>query len=183
VAHTLERLYSGLGEVGDTAAPGLMVLIDEAHLIFDGATAAIVRRIEQITRLIRSKGVGLIYVTQSPSDLPHIVAGQLATRIQHALRASTPQHHKALKAAAETMPGSINAASILGLATGQAMVSTPDKAGKPLPGRVVAIQRGRLPLHAVDLPPASVPRQRLRPGEPSRAAPAATRPKPWWHWP
>ncbi|TGV73719.1 DUF853 family protein, partial [Mesorhizobium sp. M2D.F.Ca.ET.145.01.1.1] len=94
----------------DTAAPGLMVLIDEAHLIFDGATAAIVRRIEQITRLIRSKGVGLIYVTQSPSDLPHIVAGQLATRIQHALRASTPQHHKALKAAAETMPGSINAA-------------------------------------------------------------------------
>lgn len=181
-AHVLERLYQGLGEIGDVAAPGLLVLIDEAHLIFDGATAAIVRRIEQITRLIRSKGVGLIFVTQSPSDLPHIVAGQLATRIQHALRASTPMHHKALKAAAETMPGNLSAASILGLATGQAIVSTPDCTGKPLPGRVVAIQRGRLPLHAVELPAPTAPRQRPRMPEPSRAAPAAPRPKPWYFW-
>ncbi|RWF33764.1 helicase HerA-like domain-containing protein [Mesorhizobium sp.] len=183
VSHTLETLYSGLGEVGDVAAPGLMVLIDEAHLAFDGATAAVVRRIEQITRLIRSKGVGLIYVTQAPSDLPYIVAGQLATRIQHALRASTPQHHKALRAAAETMPGNISAASILGLATGQAIVSAPDEAGKPFPGRVVAIQRGRLPLHAVDLPAPTAPRQRPRPAEPSHAAPTAPRPRPWYFWP
>ncbi|RVC71330.1 DUF853 family protein [Mesorhizobium sp. M00.F.Ca.ET.038.03.1.1] len=182
-AHVLEMLYSGLGEVGDVAAPGLLVLIDEAHLLFDGATPAIVRRIEQITRLIRSKGVGLIYVTQSPSDLPHIVAGQLATRIQHALRASTYHHQKALKAAAETMPGNISAASILGLATGQAIVSTPDDTGKPLPGRVVSIQRGRLPLHAVALPAPVPPRQRLRRPEPSNAAPAAPRPRPWYFWP
>ncbi|MER9524033.1 DUF853 domain-containing protein [Mesorhizobium sp. M0292] len=184
VAHTLETLYSGLGEVGDVAAPGLMVLIDESHLVFDGATAAVTRRIEQITRLIRSKGVGLIYVTQSPSDLPHIIAGQLATRIQHALRASTPYHHKALKAAAETMPGNISPASILGLATGQAIVSVPDASGAPLPGRVVAVTRGRLPMHSVDLPAPSLPRQRLDAG--STAAP---KPKPepvarpWWHWP
>ncbi|QPC91484.1 helicase HerA-like domain-containing protein [Mesorhizobium sp. INR15] len=185
VAHTLDRLYGGLAEVGDVAAPGLLVMIDEAHLIFDGATAAIVRRIEQITRLIRSKGVGLIYVTQSPSDLPHIIAGQLATRIQHALRASTPYHHKALKAAAETMPGNISAASILGLATGQAIVSVPDASGAPLPGRVVAIQRGSLPLCAVGLPPAVVPRHAPRrdlvDAQPLHVA--APRPRPWYFWP
>lgn len=183
-AHALETLYQGLGEVGDVAAPGLLVLIDEAHLIFDGAPAAVVRRIEQITRLIRSKGVGLIYVTQSPSDLPHIIAGQLATRIQHALRASTYHHMKALKAAAETMPGNISAASILGLATGQAIVSVPDDSGAPRPGRVVAVQRGRLPLHAVDLPAPAAPRQRLQTGSPSPAAPKpAPRPRPWYFWP
>lgn len=185
VAHTLDSLYRGLNELGDVAAPGLLVMIDEAHLVFDGATAAVVRRIEQITRLIRSKGVGLIYVTQSPSDLPHIIAGQLATRIQHALRASTPYHHKALKAAAETMPGNVSAASILGLATGQAIVSIPGANGAPLPGRVVAVQRGKLPLHSVGLPPAIVPRYRPRldAGSPSPAAlKPAPRARPWWYW-
>lgn len=157
VAHVLDSLYRGLGELGDVAVPGLMVMIDEAHLVFDGATPAIVRRIEQITRLIRSKGVGLIYVTQAPSDLPHVISGQLATRIQHALRAATPHHHKALKAAAETMPGNVSASDILGLATGQAICSVPDSAGKPLPGRMVPVQRGAVPLHAVGLPPATLP--------------------------
>jgi hypothetical protein len=152
VAHTLDSIYRGLDEIGDVAAPGLLVMIDEAHLVFDGATPAIVRRIEQITRLIRSKGVGLIYVTQSPSDLPAIITGQLATRIQHALRGATNFHLKALKAAAETMPGNISTATILGLATGRAVVSVPDASGAPLPGRVVAIDRGRLPLHSVGLP-------------------------------
>lgn len=156
-AHVLDSLYRGLGELGDVAAPGLLVMIDEAHLIFDGAPPAIVRRIEQITRLIRSKGVGLIYVTQSPSDLPAAISGQLATRIQHALRAATPQQQKALRAAAETMPGSITAADILGLETGQAIVSIPDAKGRPLPGQRVAVTRGRLPLHAVELPAPVMP--------------------------
>ncbi|RWP69532.1 helicase HerA-like domain-containing protein [Mesorhizobium sp.] len=184
VAHTLDSIYRGLGEVGDVPAPGLLVMIDEAHLVFDGATQSIVRRIEQITRLIRSKGVGLIYVTQSPSDLPHIIAGQLATRIQHALRASTPHHHKALKAAAETMPGNITAASILGLATGQAIVSVPDASGAPLPGRVVAIARGRLPLHSVGLPAPVIQSARLQTAiEPEPVQAAGKRPRPWFFWP
>ncbi|MER9680811.1 DUF853 domain-containing protein [Mesorhizobium sp. M0184] len=185
VAHTLDTLYRGLGELGDVPAPGLLVMIDEAHLVFDGATPTIVRRIEQITRLIRSKGVGLIYVTQSPSDLPQIIAGQLATRIQHALRASTPHHHKALKSAAETMPGNISPASILGLGTGQAIVSVPDHNGAPLAGRVVAVQRGRLPLHSVGLPPATVIRQARRETtcQPAPFRPPDKKARPWWYWP
>ncbi|UVK46772.1 DUF853 domain-containing protein [Mesorhizobium sp. AR07] len=184
VAHVLDSLYRGLGELGDVATPGLLVMIDEAHLVFDGAPPAIMRRIEQITRLIRSKGVGLIYVTQSPSDLPYIIAGQLATRIQHALRASTQHHLKALKAAAETMPGNVSAASILGLATGQAIVSVPDASGKPLPGRLVAVERGRMPLHNVGLPPPMV--RQAAPSwsrETVPAAPTSKKPRPWYFWP
>lgn len=183
VAHVLDSLYRGLGEIGDVAAPGLLVMIDEAHLVFDGATPSIVRRIEQITRLIRSKGVGLIYVTQAPSDLPHVISGQLATRIQHALRASTPYHHKALKAAAETMPGNISAASILGLGTGQAIVSVPSASGAPLPGRVVAVQRGKIALHSVGLPPpAERPKRVVHEAAPV-FEPQPPKPRPWYFWP
>jgi hypothetical protein len=185
VAHVLDSLYRGLGEVGDVAAPGLMVMIDEAHLVFDGATPSIVRRIEQITRLIRSKGVGLIYVTQAPSDLPHIISGQLATRIQHALRASTAHHHKALKAAADTMPGNVSTADILALGTGQALVSVPDASGRPLPARTVAVQRGNRPLHSVDLPAPRMPETR-RPeiaAETPPVPPAAPKPRPCYFWP
>lgn len=187
VAHVLDSLYRGLGELGDVAVPGLMVMIDEAHLIFDGATPSIVRRIEQITRLIRSKGVGLIYVTQAPSDLPHVISGQLATRIQHALRAATSHHHKALKAAAETMPGNVTAASILGLGTGQAICSVPDSAGRPLPGRMVAVRRGNVPLHAVGLPEPSLPASGSAwvsttfDPDYSEPAPAVPR-RPWYFW-
>jgi len=181
-AHVLDSLYRGLGEVGDVAAPGLLVMIDEAHLIFDGASPSIVRRIEQITRLIRSKGVGLVYVTQSPSDLPAAIAGQLATRIQHALRASTPQHLKALKAAAETMPGNIAAADILGLGTGQAIVSIPDAAGKPLPGRCVAIQRGKVALHGVGLPEPVQPARAPMAADEPIPEPSAPMPRPWWRY-
>ncbi|MGA1831629.1 helicase HerA-like domain-containing protein [Rhizobium wenxiniae] len=158
VAYTLERLYRGLGELGDVPTPGLMVMIDEAHLLFDGAAPAIVQRIEQITRLIRSKGVGLIYVTQSPSDLPPHVSGQLATRVQHALRGSTPLHQKALKAAAETMPGSVTAADIAGLATGHALVSVPGRNGAPLPAKAVKVTRGRQALHSVGVELPAIPR-------------------------
>lgn len=153
VCHVLDSLYRGLGEIGDAQAPALMVLIDEAHLIFDGASPEITRRIEQIVRLIRSKGVGLIFVTQAPSDLPHVISGQLATRIQHALRASTGYHLKALKAAAETMTGDIHINDILSLETGQAIVSVPDSRGRPLDGRTVKIQRGKIDLHPIDWQP------------------------------
>lgn len=152
VAHVLDSLYRGLGELGDVGTPGLIVMIDEAHLVFDGASPLIVQRIEQITRLIRSKGVGLIYVTQAPSDLPHVISGQLATRIQHALRGSTPIHQKALKAAADTMPGSVTPADIAGLGTGQAIVSVPNASGAPMPARKVTVTRGALPLHSVGAP-------------------------------
>lgn len=186
VAATLDRLYRGLGELGDVAAPGLMVMIDEAHLVFDGATPAIVRRIEQITRLIRSKGVGLIYVTQAPSDLPATIAGQLATRVQHALRGATAHHLKALKAAAETMPGSVTAADIMGLATGQAIVSVPDATGKPLPGRKVDVQRGKRALHSVGLPAPVMPlaRPSVAVDEPLPVA-VSEGPgrRPWYFWP
>ncbi|OQM74928.1 hypothetical protein BFN67_04755 [Pseudaminobacter manganicus] len=183
-AHVLESLYSGLGEIGDVAAPGLMVMIDESHLVFDGATPAVVRRIEQITRLIRSKGVGLIYVTQSPSDLPHVISGQLATRVQHALRGSTSHHLKALKAAADTMPGSITVADIMGLGTGHAIVSVPDSRGAPLPGRSVAIQRGRKELCSMGacIPPAVVESRPSTPDRPVDVVPKR-KPRPWWHWP
>lgn len=184
VAHVLDSIYRGLAELGDVAAPGLLVMIDESHLVFDGAPAAIVRRIEQITRLIRSKGVGLVYVTQAPSDLPHVISGQLATRIQHALRGATPYHQKALRAAAETMPGNVTAADIAALATGRAFVSIPDSSGAPLPGRAVDIQRGKLALHSVDLP---APRPRQRPvthwPDDANHVPAAPRVRPWHFWP
>lgn len=153
VCSVLDTLYRGLGEIGEVSTPGLMVMIDEAHLIFDGASPAIVRRIEQVTRLIRSKGVGLIFVTQSPSDLPHIISGQLATRVQHALRAATPQHLKALNAAAQTMPGNVTPQEILTLETGQALVSVPDASGKPLDARRIKIQRASISLRPIDWTP------------------------------
>jgi len=189
VAHVLERLYSGLGEIGDVGAPGLLVLIDEAHLVFDGATPAVIQRIEQITRLIRSKGVGLIYVTQAPSDLPSVIAGQLATRIQHALRGATGQHLKALRAAAETMPGNIAAGDIMALGTGEAIVSIPDANGVPTPGRKVKINRGAVPLHPIDWQEAPEP---VRPDPIGilpesdfevTAPPVRKRTSPWlWVW-
>lgn len=120
--HVLDSLYRGLGEYGQDAA-GLMVMIDEAHLMFDGATAGVVRRLEQITRLIRSKGVGLIYVTQSPADLPDAILGQLGTRVQHGLRAATPRQVAALRAAAETLPGGVRPDEVAALGVGQAWVA------------------------------------------------------------
>lgn len=182
VAHLLESLYRGLDELGDMPAPGLLVIVDESHLVFEGATPSIVRQIERVVRLIRSKGVGLVFATQSPSDLPAAISGQLATRIQHALRASTPQHLKALKAAAETMPGNVSPSDVLGLATGQAIVSIPDATGKPLPGRAVGIQRGTLPLHRVGLP--EPVRQRRAPAMAAEPMPepVSAVARPWWRY-
>jgi DNA helicase HerA-like ATPase len=100
----LARLYHELPEVGDVDKPRLVFFLDEAHLLFNGASEAFLTQVEQVVRLIRSKGVGIFFVTQSPKDIPATVLGQLGHRVQHALRAFTPDDEKALKAAARTFP-------------------------------------------------------------------------------
>ena len=99
----LSELFEQLPEVGDPDKPKLVFFFDEAHLLFTDAPKALLDKIEQVVRLIRSKGVGVFFVTQNPLDVPDIVLGQLGNRVQHALRAFTPRDQKAVKAAAETM--------------------------------------------------------------------------------
>ena len=99
----LSELFEHLPEVGDPEKPKLVFFFDEAHLLFDDAPKALLEKIELVVRLIRSKGVGVYFVTQNPLDIPDKVLGQLGNRVQHALRAFTPRDQKAVKAAAETM--------------------------------------------------------------------------------
>src|SRR5210317_8059 len=98
----LSELFEELPEVGDPDKPKLVFFFDEAHLLFDDAPKALVDKVEQVARLIRSKGVGVYFVTQNPADVPEDVLGQLGNRVQHALRAYTPRDRKALQLAAET---------------------------------------------------------------------------------
>jgi len=133
----LAELFEQLPEVGDPPKPRLVFFFDEAHLLFADAPKALVEKIEQVVRLIRSKGVGVYFVTQNPLDLPETVLGQLGNRIQHALRAFTPRDQKAVRAAAETFranPRLETAAAIMELAVGEALVSVLD--GKGMPGMV-----------------------------------------------
>ena len=194
-AHLLETVYAGLGEIGDAGAPGMAIMVDEAHLLFQDAPAAVTRRLEQIVRLIRSKGVSLIFVTQSPADLPQAILGQLATRIQHGLRAGTPAQQTAARAAAETMPGNVTAPDILGLAMGEAFISTPDGSGKPMPAARVKVQPVPLP-HRIfsDAPPSiSLTRRETQAAQTlgvhaqlqdaSARIEASPRPRPWYFWP
>ncbi|MGE4218844.1 MAG: helicase HerA-like domain-containing protein [Alphaproteobacteria bacterium] len=130
----LAELFEDLPEVGDRDRPRFVLVFDEAHLLFDRAPRALVDRVEQVVRLIRSKGVGVYFVTQSPSDLPPDVLGQLGNRVQHALRAFTPQDQRAVRAAAETFranPDFSTAAAITELAVGEALVSPLDARGMP----------------------------------------------------
>ena len=163
----LSQLYEQLPEVGDAEKPKLLVIFDEAHLLFDGAPAVLLEKVEQVVRLIRSKGVGLYFCTQNPLDLPPKVLGQLSNRVQHALRAFTPQEQKAVKAAATTFRPNppLNVEAAIGeLAVGEALVSFLDEKGAPTPveralvvppeslvGPVSAEERSRLrlasPLH------------------------------------
>ena len=99
----LSELFERLPEVGDPEKPTLVFFFDEAHLLFNDAPASLVEKIEQVVRLIRSKGVGVYFVTQSPSDVPDTVLAQLGNRVQHALRAFTPRDQKVVKAAAQTL--------------------------------------------------------------------------------
>jgi len=130
----LAELFESLPEVGDPEKPRLVFFFDEAHLLFDDAPKALQEKIEQVVRLIRSKGVGVYFVTQNPIDIPEEVAGQLGNRIQHALRAFTKRDQRAIKAAAETFR--INEdldveAAITQLRVGEALVSTLDEEGAP----------------------------------------------------
>ncbi|MCC6302236.1 MAG: DUF853 family protein [Gammaproteobacteria bacterium] len=132
----LAELFEQLPEVGDPDKPRLVFFFDEAHLLFDDAPKALVDKIEQVVRLIRSKGVGVYFVTQSPLDIPEDVLGQLGNRVQHALRAFTPKDQKAVKAAAQTFranAGLDTARIITELGVGEALVSVLDAQGRPTP--------------------------------------------------
>ena len=130
----LSELFESLPEIGDPEKPKLVFFFDEAHLLFDEAPKILVERIELVVRLVRSKGVGVYFVTQNPLDIPDSVLGQLGNRVQHALRAFTPRDQKAVKATAETMrpkAGLDIEAAITELAVGEALVSLLDGKGRP----------------------------------------------------
>ncbi len=130
----LSELYETMPEVGDVEKPRICFFFDEAHLLFDGAPKALLDKVEQIVKLVRSKGVGVYFITQSPSDIPNSVLAQLGNRIQHALRAYTPAEQKAIKTAAQsfrTNPAFNTEQAITELGTGEALISTLDEDGKP----------------------------------------------------
>ena len=130
----LSELYTQLPEVGDLPLPKLIFFFDEAHMLFKDTSKALVDKIEQVIRLVRSKGVGVYFVTQSPDDIPETIAGQLGNRILHGLRAYTPKEQKTVKAAAQTFRANPNfntEAAILELGTGEALVSLLDEKGAP----------------------------------------------------
>ena len=130
----LSELFENLPEAGDLEKPKLVFFFDEAHLLFSDAPTALVDKIEQVVRLIRSKGVGVYFITQNPADVPDKVLGQLGNRVQHALRAFSPRDQKAVRAAAETMrdnPELNEEAVITELGVGEALVSLLDEKGRP----------------------------------------------------
>ncbi len=130
----LSELFEGLPEVGDLERPKLVFFFDEAHLLFNEAPPALLEKVEQVVRLIRSKGVGIYFVTQNPLDIPDTVLGQLGNRVQHALRAFTPRDQKAVKAAAQTLranPRFDAETAITELGVGEALVSFLDEQGRP----------------------------------------------------
>ncbi|MBP6562861.1 MAG: DUF853 family protein [Neisseriaceae bacterium] len=132
----LTELFNQMPEVGDLEKPKFVMFFDEAHLLFDNASSALVGKVEQVVRLIRSKGVGVYFCTQNPLDLPDSILGQLGNRVQHALRAFTPRDQKAVKAAADTFrpnPKFKVADTISELGVGEALLSFLDEKGMPTP--------------------------------------------------
>ena len=130
----LSEIYATMPEVGDPELPKLVFFFDEAHTLFTDTAPALVSKIEQVVRLIRSKGIGVYFITQSPTDIPESILGQLGNRVQHALRAFTPKDQKAVKAAAETFranPAFKTDEAIMALETGEALVSFLDPKGAP----------------------------------------------------
>ena len=130
----LSELFEQLPEIGDPDKPKMVFFFDEAHLLFNDAPKALLEKIEQVVRLIRSKGVGVYFVTQNPLDVPETVLGQLGNRVQHALRAFTPRDQKAVKTAAETMRANpeFDAATVITeLGVGEALISFLDEKGRP----------------------------------------------------
>ena len=139
----LAELFEQLPEVGNPEKPVMVLFFDEAHLLFDGAPRALIEKIEQVVRLIRSKGVGVYFITQSPLDVPTEILGQLGTKIQHALRAFTPKDKKAVRLVAETFrenPEVDTVKAITELGTGEALVSVLDGRGAPTPVQRILIR-------------------------------------------
>ena len=161
----LAELFENLPEVGDLDKPKLAFIFDEAHLLFDDAPAALQKRIEQVVRLIRSKGVGVYFCSQFPDDVPDNVLGQLGNRIQHALRAYTPRDQKAVKTAAETFVPNpkLDVTSLLSqLGTGEALVSTLQDKGVPSPVQQTKIAPPRCRMGAIS----EAERAQVRAGSP-----------------
>src|SRR5262249_46390007 len=132
----MSEIFEKLPEVGDPEKPKLVFFFDEAHLLFNDLPSSIQQKVEQVVRLIRSKGVGIYFVTQNPTDIPDVILGQLGNRVQHALRAFTPKDQKAVRAAAETFRANpkVNVEnSITELSVGEALVSFLDEKGAPTP--------------------------------------------------
>jgi hypothetical protein len=130
----MSELFERLPEVGDVEKPRLVFFFDEAHLLFTDAPQVLLEKIEQVVRLIRSKGVGIYFVTQNPLDIPDVILGQLGNRVQHALRAFTPRDQRAVRAAAETFrqnPKVDVETEITQLGTGEALISFLDEKGYP----------------------------------------------------
>lgn len=147
----LAEIYTTFPEQGDSGKPELVLFIDEAHLIFEEASDALLDQIENIVKLIRSKGVGIYFVTQNPADVPEDVLGQLGLKIQHALRAFTAKDRRAIKLAAENYPESdyYDTKNILtALGIGEALVSALDEKGRPTP---LAATYLRAPMSRMDI--------------------------------
>ena len=150
----LSELFENLPEVGDLDKPKLVFVFDEAHLLFDDSPPALQQRIEQVVRLIRSKGVGVYFCSQFPDDVPDNILGQLGNRVQHALRAFTPRDQKAVKTAAETFvpnPKLNVAEAISKLGTGEALVSTLQDKGVPSPVQQTMVSPPRCRMGAIDI--------------------------------
>ena len=148
----LSELFETLPEVGDLEQPKLVFFFDEAHLLFNDAPASLAQRVEQVVRLIRSKGIGVYFCTQLPDDVPNAILGQLANRIQHGLRAFTPRDQKAIRSAAETFvanPDLDVAKALIELGTGEALVSTLDEKGVPTPVQKTLISPPRCRMGAI----------------------------------
>ncbi len=147
----LAEIYENFPEQGDTEQPELVLFIDEAHLIFDNASGALLRQIESIVKLIRSKGVGIYFVTQNPTDVPDTVLSQLGLKIQHALRAFTAKDRKAIKLAAQNYPDTDyydTAKTLTALGIGEALVSALNEEGRPTP---LASTMLRAPMSRMDV--------------------------------
>ena len=161
----LSELFETLPEVGDLDKPKLVFVFDEAHLLFDDAPSALQQRIEQVVRLIRSKGVGVYFCSQFPDDVPDDILGQLGNRVQHALRAFTPRDQKAVKTAAETFVANpkLNVAETISkLGTGEALVSTLQDKGVPSPVQQTLVSPPRCRMGAIN----DTERQQVRNGSP-----------------
>jgi DNA helicase HerA-like ATPase len=159
----LSELFEQLPEVGDLDQPKLVFFFDEAHLLFDDCPPALQQRVEQVVRLIRSKGVGVYFCSQNPDDVPEEILGQLGNRIQHALRAFTPRDQKAVRAAAETFAPNpkLDVAQAIGqLGVGEALASTLGEGGVPSPVEQVMVTTPRCRIGAITDAERALVRQR-----------------------